>query len=461
MADSVSKPEIFIFREHQEFSQAFTEEELNKFQELKIEFSPSDGFSVPKYLGLSSSCASYYVGASWLTKDKAVVVLPKLIDKDQNEEIDLMRLFISALEYSPSAEYFSDFYGINYDEDEIECNALSECLTPLLIIHFLKVLEKIFKHGLKKDYVIREENLHSKICGKIMIQQHLQKNVFNGRADKIYCRFQEYTADILENRILKKALLFSKNYINRLESFSYHNSLYEIKEKILKYEVAFCEVGNEVEIQKIKTFRQNKLFKNYSEGLKLAKMILQRFDYSLSKTEESSAKVPPFWIDMSRLFEIYVYGKLEKAFPGQIIFQAQGKGNTACDFVHKGKGIILDAKYKTRYQNSNAGILDDIREISGYARDNKILALFDKSVDKEKVLPCVIIYPELQQIEVENEDDKKIQDEIKNQKKTFTNLKENSDINDLLTKENKIPGFKEFYKISIELPYKSEKQNLN
>ncbi len=443
MADSINEPEIFTLREHQEFS----EEQKNKFQELQIEFSPSDGFSAPKYLGLSSSYASYYVGASWLTKDKAVVVLPKLIDENQNAETDLMQLFISALEYSPSAEYFSAFYGINYDEDEIESKSLSECLTPLLIIHFLKVLEKILKHGLKKNYVIREENLHSKIRGKIMLQKHLQKNVFNGRTDKIYCRFQEYTADILENRILKKALLFSKNYINRLESFSYHNSLYEIKEKILKYESAFCEVSDEVEIQKIKTFRQNKLFKNYGEGLKLAKMIFQRFDYSLSNIEEISSKVPPFWIDMSRLFEIYVYGKLEKAFPEQIIFQASGRENTACDFVHKGKGIILDAKYKNRYQNSNAGILNDIREISGYARDNKILALFDKSVDKEKVPPCVIIYPKLQQIETENENDEDFQDEIKN-------LKENSDINDLLTDENKIPGFKEFYKISVELPYR-------
>ncbi len=449
MADSVNNPEIFTLREHQFFS----EEQKNKFKELKIEFSPTDGFSVPKYLNLSSYCASYYVGASWLTENKAVAVLPKLISsKNQNAETDLMELFISALEYAPSAEYFSDFYGINYDEDEIESKALSECLTPLLIIHFLKVLEKILKQGLKKDYVIHEENLHSKIRGKIMIQSHLQKNIFNGRADKIYCRFQEYTADILENRILKKALSFSKNYINRLKSFSHHNSLYEIKEKILKYETAFSNVSDDVEIQRIKNFRQNKLFKNYKEGLKLAKMILKRFDYSLSNTEESSAKVPPFWIDMSRLFEIYVYSKLEKAFPEQIIFQAEGRKSTACDFVHKEKGIILDAKYKNRYQNSNAGILDDIREMSGYARDNKILNLFDKSVDKEKVPPCVIIYPEMQQIEIEKDDDEEIQNEIEKQKKDFTKLKENSDINDLLADENKIPGFKEFYKISIELP---------
>ena len=76
---------------------------------------------------------------------------------------------------------------------------------------------------------------------------------------------------------------------------------------------------------------------------------------------------------MSRLYEVYVYGLLEKAYPGKIKFQVKGHYRTAIDFLKMDEKLIMDTKYKPYYDISNSGIIDDIREISGYARDENIL----------------------------------------------------------------------------------------
>jgi 5-methylcytosine-specific restriction enzyme subunit McrC len=133
-------------------------------------------------------------------------------------DTDFIEMYVRALQFAPSSEYFSKCYGIDLDQPAIECPALNEQLTPLLIVHYLAVLKKIVSHGLKKDYVIREENLHSKMRGRIMLQKNLQKNIFVQRQDRVFCRFQEYTVDTIENRLLKKALVFSDSFLSRLAS---------------------------------------------------------------------------------------------------------------------------------------------------------------------------------------------------------------------------------------------------
>lgn len=57
----------------------------------------------------------------------------------------------------------------------------------------------------------------------------------------------------------------------------------------------------------------------------------------------------------------------------------------------------MDAKYKPGYspnvEGNPYGLVDDIREISGYARDERILKRL-KLEDGDTVPMCLIIYPE-------------------------------------------------------------------
>ena len=140
-----------------------------------FEGNPSDYMGKPRCLGIDQSfTASYYIGASWLKDDLAIVVTPKM------KNIDFVTMFLEALEVDTKNEsdYFAQCYGIQFDEPTIETDEQLNQLTPLLVLHFISLLERLVKRGLKKDYIIREENLKTKVKGRLLITKHLQKNIF-------------------------------------------------------------------------------------------------------------------------------------------------------------------------------------------------------------------------------------------------------------------------------------------
>ena len=129
----------------------------------------------------------------------------------QEKNIDFVEMFITALavDSDPEVNYFSRCYGIDFDSHKITVDKNLCQVTPLILLHYVTLLEKLVKRGLKKGYVNQEENLNSKIRGRIYVPAHVQQNVCTQREDRAYCRFQEYTEDIPENRLLKKALYFA------------------------------------------------------------------------------------------------------------------------------------------------------------------------------------------------------------------------------------------------------------
>ena len=61
----------------------------------------------------------------------------------------------------------------------------------------------------------KEENLTGKVKGKIVFSKNIQKNTLRGRDDRVYCRYLEYTEDIIENQILKAALHKAELFLNK------------------------------------------------------------------------------------------------------------------------------------------------------------------------------------------------------------------------------------------------------
>lgn len=423
---NITEINVFEIQEHT----SFKEEHINYIKSLDLEFKLTDYEGVPKYLGITPDlCASYYIGADWLNDTKAVVVTPKM------PNIDFIEMYLCALRFTPSAKYFSQFYGIDFDKPTIKTHSIHNLLTPLLILHFLSILQHLTGTGLKKGYIYKEENLKSKIRGKLQVTQNIRKNIIIKREERLYCKFQEYTTDIPENRLLKKALLFANRVICSFESFQYHAKLSEVRKQINNLLLAFNNVSEDIEVYQVNKIATNKLYKDYSEAIRLAKMILRKFDFSIKNIKEDQESTPPFWIDMSRLYEVYVYNLLESTYPGQIKFQENGYCNTAVDFLKPNEKLIIDTKYKPRYNISNAYIIDDIREISGYARDEKILKILGINNNEEFVPPCLIIYPDKT-------------DEAPTINKGF--IKELT----LISQSKPIKSFRKFYKLNISLPIK-------
>lgn len=382
-----------VYREHQCYKDAKTgaleEEELKRIlrtHNVDLRNYDNGYMDAPTHLDLSSDLqASYFIGADWLVeKELSLIVLPKI------DRIDFVQMLLCALsvEGQDEVDYFAQCYGIEMNQPPIETDAAQSYINPILLIHYLSLLERVVKYGLRKDYQMDENNLKGKIKGHLLFSRHIRQNVITKCEYMTYCRYQIFTEDIPINRLLKKALVFAQRMLQ--ECMTTNENYVFLHARINRLMTAFDRVSDDVEVSKVQHIPQNAMYRYYSETINVAKMILKRYDYSISNISQVNYVTQPFWIDMSRLFEMYVLSILRKEFGRQILFQVSGFGKCKADFVHLGEKLIMDAKYKPQY--SKGVILEDIREISGYARDRKILdAMGVKDGDNE--VGCVIIYP--------------------------------------------------------------------
>ncbi len=406
-------------------------EELGSFDEkLKWDGSPLPGsdryFIKWEQTGKNKpTYKAYYVVGVQRIQTKSLgnielAVLPKIKD------IDFMKMFMDCFMNPDEHKSFHEIYDIDLDAEPIECEALESVLSPLLIVHYVNLVSKFLQKDLKKNYVDRSDNLN-KVKGRIAISANLKANTIRGREHKIWCNYQEYTEDIVENRIIKKALLFSKGIAQGIQSSAADELIGTINICLSKME----KVSDEVMPCQVKSLRFNSIFSEYRQIVSLACTILRRYEFSLSQASAQNSKIPPFWIDMPLLFEHYIGGILAQSYPGDIIYQAKGK-NEFPDFLSKTAQAILDAKYKPLLKFGNAGILDIIRQLAGYSRDRSILRQL--RVNDETVVPCVFIYPD------ENADKENGEEIFSKPLKVY------------FDSEYEISGFTKFYKIGVGLP---------
>lgn len=363
--------------------------------------------------------ASYKIGAEWIDEQESLIVTTK----HKMEQIDFVRMFMTCFTSDLSLASFSTIYEIYIDKPSIKAPALQSVVSPLLVLHFLGVVSRIKE--LKKGYVSRSENL-KKVKGRISILKNERQNIAIRRYNRVFCEYDEYSADIPENRLIKKALLFSQRLLQSLNE----RSAAAAKLRLNKSLALFSEVSDKVEIKQVKRLRAHKLFTNYNEAIRLAKLILRLFDYNISKVGSHEGKVVPFWLDMSLLYEHYVYGLLHEAYRERITYQFKGKTGSP-DFLYKSKEYkaILDTKYIPKYEEEEESLDNDVvRQLSGYGRDLRILThLGYKNVSP---IPCIILYPK--------------EGKRKNNPFLGNNLR--------MLCGKSLKGLLEFYKIEVSLP---------
>lgn len=116
-------------------------------------------------------------------------------------------------------------------------------------------------------------------------------------------------------------------------------------------------------------------------------MILRRYDYNITNINSPAEEYcPVFWVDMSLLYEHYVFGLLKEAYGDKIKYQSRGYTGYP-DFICYEPKIIMDTKYIPRFERGKIDV-DIARQLSAYARDR----LLFKEPPTENI-PCLIIYP--------------------------------------------------------------------
>lgn len=417
--------------------------------------------------------SNYFVGLDWLTEDRFVQVEPKLnfavlksfenisskIDEDisdeeiqkldeesekevistivnddgKNEsvkEVNVIAMLMDVMSHSEVAKETDSLLLIDWESPEIEIEQKQDLLTPFLVVKFLKLLQDIARKGLKKSYYKVQENLRNRLKGKILVGKQIKQNIFKNRFTNTVCEYQVFGEDSEENRFLKKVFIFCVQYVENNEH--YFKGVNNIFWMVNYIRPAFEHISSEVDIQKIKHFKYNPFFKEYKGAIKIGQQILKRFSYNITKTTDEKIATPPFWIDMPKMFELYVYAKLLKDNSNlnseNLNYQFSTYGNSL-DFLicTADKKIVVDTKYKLKYNYGE--IHEDIRQVAGYARLNKVRNKVGLENSNEEI-PCLIIYPKRTDIQNGNE------------------LK----IDNLLIEDNMIKTYHRIYKLGIDLP---------
>jgi len=408
----------FFLREH--ISSSFDFSEVMNPPDILFKKRRNEGLcasfkSVEGKIGISTS---YYVGADWIpghVGDHWIYVESKLntkFDQETGDEckptpeekelvrVDVLKMLFQALEEPDARNHTKELFEIKFDSRWIPLQKHQDLISPLIMIQFLNQVKDIVRKGLKRSYYKVERNLYAKVKGKVLVSQTIKQNLVKNKNLNTYCQYEQFGADGLENRLLKKTLTFIRRYLGTYKSLG--SDAY-FQETFNFIQPAFEEVSEEVQLHEIKHFKFNPFYKNYEKAIELAKLILQRFSYNLNSIQnQDTILTPPYWIDMSKLFELFVLGKLKKEFGSKITYHPRTHGNEL-DFLYLdgNNSKVIDAKYKPQYfGKSHLGLHNDIRQVSGYARLKSIRKKAGV-IDSNILLQCVIVYPKLSKQEEE------------------------------------------------------------
>lgn len=331
----------------------------------------------------------YFVGIDWIVENELPIYVKPKLDNDKSE-VDYVKMLFDILKEPENYNHLDQLCEINFEKPTIAIEQKQDLLTPLLLVQYIHILKKIVQKGLKKSYYTVTKNINSRVKGKILVNETIKKNHFNNKMLYNYCQYTEFGINSIENKILKKALTFSIAAIQNLKGVETS----QISGLLNYIQPAFTNVDNDVNIDELKTIKTNKLYKEYGQALKFAKHILKRYGYNISAANSTTVSVPPFWVDMSKLFELYVFSKLKEKFTlHEEVTYHKTFNYLEPDFIIKTQDgtckMVVDAKYKPQYQDGNIST-EDIRQISGYARLKKVYEFLE--LEKDKVIDCLVIY---------------------------------------------------------------------
>lgn len=214
--------------------------------------------------------------------------------------------------------------------------------------------------GLLRAYRIENERLVG-VRGRINLAEQIRRT---GDAGGISCTFDEYTVDVIENRVLKAAC-------RRLLQVA--GVQFEVR-RVLRQAVATFEdvADGPVRAEAIDWIVFNRLNRHYEPALRLAQLVLR----NLSLLDQAGAHgASAFLVDMNDLFQRYVTDRLTKELRGRLEVVAEPDVRLGTkkqiqmfpDLVFRRAGCVAfagDLKYKLA--ESGRGRSDDYYQLLAY-----------------------------------------------------------------------------------------------
>ena len=331
---------------------------------------------------------SYYMGVDWVKAGLPIQILPKIEGVDG--PVDYMKMLTDALADPMCAKYLDGLLTIDFNAAPVIIPEEDDILSPFIVAQFILVLKNAVRKGLRRSYYLVTENLKAKVKGRIQTTKTISHNLSKANRIDNYCTYQQYGIDGQENRLLKRALAISNSLLTRYRGGI---NVSPLKQTIAQINAYFREVSDEFDPAALnQSIGTNPVFHDYNKALEFGKMIIRRSAYGLDRDAHGVHTTPPYWIDMSKLFELYLLRRLHLDYKAGEVFYHKRYGGREPDYLLKpveGVPMVIDAKYKPRYHDGSVDI-DDIRQVSAYARMKGVHA--DLEVDPHKTIVCLFIY---------------------------------------------------------------------
>ncbi len=204
--------------------------------------------------------------------------------------------FYSYLGLGTNEPLIKFFYNEKLIENGEHDNSTGQLLA---IVSFVELLERATRHSLIKKIKKVQENNIGKIRGRIVMNKHLSKNIFQAHQERIYCEHNVRISDIKENQILKYALKCAEDSLGK-NGEAITRKINIVKNRFSEVsEILSCSVN---EVDKVKNKLPN-MFMNYIEIFDYAKIIIE--GASVLSVDKGNNKVVPYAINSYMLFECY------------------------------------------------------------------------------------------------------------------------------------------------------------
>lgn len=215
-------------------------------------------------------------------------------------------------------------------------------LLPAFAAFFARTLEHTVARGLYRSYRTEEEWIPA-LRGRLDLTAQFRRP---GIAVPVPCRYDEFTADIIENQILKAALL-------RLTRTS--GVPVEVHRRLRRLRSLFDEVTDCIpDPSAIDRLHVHRLNRRYLPALRLAQLVMRNLTLADQRGERAAAS---FLINMNTLFQDFVTLRLRRLLRRQLdvaaeptVHLAHGrKVSMEPDLVFSRHGepvLVGDTKYK-------------------------------------------------------------------------------------------------------------------
>ena len=282
-------------------------------------------------------------------------------------ELDGLRIVIA-----PKVPTDNLFYMLTYAyelpklHDESSKAAQSEDLFEFVVDIFVSQVEQLVTQGVLRTYLVLEEDAPY-LRGRLQMAQQVRHDAV--QPGRFWQESADYTADVLENRILKWTLW-------HLSRADYRNPL--LKSRVRRALTSFTEVSltpvTEDDFDRIVYTRLNVA---YESRINLARLLLQ---HRSVEGKEGDVSFAAYLLDMNRAFELFVAHYLADYFaaasgPGrsldveiqrQIWLDESQREPVRPDIILRRNGsrfLVLDTKHKRLQGSPEEG---DRREMLEY-----------------------------------------------------------------------------------------------